>query len=572
MDLSLIKQIRHFGSSITVLYVEDEQNVREQIYKMLQKLFDQVDVALDGQEAFEMYMQKNYDLIVTDLKMPRMDGVELCEKIIARNKEQKIILISAYREVEEILTLINIGISGFLTKPVDMHQMLEKVYMVVKNIYADKMMKYHYEEMKKKLLENVITSDDDLYYRDTLTSLHNQEYFLENIDNESTKWAILININDFKLINDYYSFAHGNHLLFQVAELLKAQALTYSYELFRLSNDEFVLLKKEAPTNCKEMESEANSIYGAIERQKYTILGVDNVTISVTMGVASSHNHLLECLYRALMYAKKHGLRYALYKNIEDDRESVKNIMEVKALLKSSIENSMIVPVYQPIRMRDGRVKYEVLMRIKSVDSDELIAPSYFLEIAKQHRYYNEISKMVIFKALEEMRHCNETFSINFSYIDMKNTEFMEELEQKIKEEGVGSRLIFEIIETEHLDSIGVALEFIERFRAYGVQIAIDDFGSGYSNFAHIFWLHPDFIKLDGSLIQKMLQKHEVHLFVETIIEFAHKLNIEVIAEFVSSQEIYDALKLLDVDAFQGYFIGKPQEVIGDEKRSDACK
>lgn len=169
MDLSLIKQIRHFGSSITVLYVEDEQSVREQIYNMLKKLFDDVDVAVDGQEAFEMYTQKQYDLIFTDLRMPHMDGIELCEKIIARNKEQKIILISAYREVEEILTLINIGISGFLTKPVDMQQMLEKVYMVVKNIYADKMMKHHYDEMKKKLLENVITSDEDLHHRDTLT-------------------------------------------------------------------------------------------------------------------------------------------------------------------------------------------------------------------------------------------------------------------------------------------------------------------------------------------------------------------------------------------------------------------
>ena len=103
---------------------------------------------------------------------------------------------------------------------------------------------------------------------------------------------------------------------------------------------------------------------------------------------------------------------------------------------------------------------------------------------------------------------------------------------------------------------------FIERFRVHGVKIAIDDFGSGYSNFAYIFTLQPDFIKIDGSLISQILDNEKIHVLVETIIEFAHKLNVEVIAEHVSSKELHDALLKLNIDAMQGYFIGHPNENI----------
>ena len=94
MDLNLIKQIRVFGSSINVLYVEDEENIRNQISKMLKQLFNSVEVASNGVEALEMYKDNSYDLVITDLKMPLMDGIELCESIISINRDQLIILIS----------------------------------------------------------------------------------------------------------------------------------------------------------------------------------------------------------------------------------------------------------------------------------------------------------------------------------------------------------------------------------------------------------------------------------------------------------------------------------------------
>jgi diguanylate cyclase (GGDEF)-like protein len=564
MRLELIKQIRVFGSSTNVLYVEDEEDIRIEMTKMLNQLFNKVETAANGLEALQMYEKNKYDLIITDLKMPYMDGVELCHSIIKDNRNQLILLISAYKESDELLELINIGVSGFLLKPINMDALLHKLFYIVKNVYADKMMAYHYEEMKKQLCNNATISEEDLPNIDALTSLYNHKYFIEcTSNNEVMRHAILININDFKLINSHYSFAHGNSLLFQIAAVLKESALKYECDIFRISADEFILLKKQPPLNCEIIKAEVQDICKILERKRFGVIGVSDININVTLAIAKSQYRLLECLHQALNFAKKNNLKFALYKDVPDNTKSVQNIMEVKKMLQNSIENSLFLPVYQPIVAKNKKIKYEVLMRIKNInDANRLIEPGLFLDVAKKHSYYNEISQIVIFKAIDIMLQNNEIFSINFSYADMNNAKLIDELEEKISINGLGERLIFEIVETEQLDNMETIYTFIDRFRKYGVKIAIDDFGSGYSNFAYIFSLNPDFIKIDGTLITQILDSEKMYMFVESIIELAHKLNIEVIAEHVSSQELHDALVKLNIDAMQGFFIGYPDETV----------
>ena len=563
MDLNLIKQIRMLGSSVSVLYAEDEANIREQVSRMLKQLFDTVDVAENGQDALEKYKNKKYDLVITDLKMPYMDGVELCENIMLINKEQSILLISAHKEPEELLRLIDIGVSGFLLKPIKIDAMHEKLYLLTKDIYSNKMMKHYYDDMKKQLSKTYVHTEDDINNLDAPTMLYNHKYFVDlTNDSEFERWAILININDFKLINNYYSFVHGNHLLHQIADILKKETLELGYEIFKVSNNEFVMLKKDVPLDCSVLSHDANNIINVLEKTKFNLIGMNDININVTLGIAKSKHKLLECLINTLDYAKEKGVKYAFFRDVPDGAKNLKNIIEIKNMLQESIANDLIVPFYQPIVTFNKKIKYEVLMRIKTLGTNDFIEPSVFLDIAKKYNYYNEISQMVIFKAIEDMLTHNRVFSINFSYPDMNNDYLMNKLEKLILENELGSRLIFEIVETEHLDSMLIVEKFIERFRFLGVKFAIDDFGSGYSNFSYIFSLRPDFVKIDGSLIVDMLSDEKMFMLINTIIDFAHKLNIEVIAEHVSSSELHDALTKLNVDAMQGYFIGHPSEYI----------
>lgn len=560
MDLDLVREIRHFGNFIDILYIEDDISIQKQIQTLLMKFYNSVDIAHDSMEALEMYHKKDYDLLITDLKMLKMDTLRLCENIININKDQSIMLISDYTDSEKLIRLIDIGVMGFISKPIDFNILLKKLYAISKKIYANKMMKLHYEEMKKILSTTSSFIDDELYNKDALTSLYNYNYFIETIrDCNNEQVAILIKIDDFKLINDYYSFAHGNHLIFKIANLLREKASEFDCEIFRVSEDEFVFLKKSIPNNCSIIEAEVKNIIAVLESQRFTIMGANNINISVSASIAKSQCRVLESLHQALSYAKRFGLKYAIFKDIPDDTKNMRNVLEVKQLLHDSIVNNTIVPIYQQIYMKNGEKKHEVLMRIVDPhDESTLISPAIFLDIAKKYGYYSEISTILIQKALDKVIKKDFIFSINFSYADMRNNILLDIIEKRIIDNDIGKKLIFEIVESDNLDDIAIVKSFIYRFRKYGIKIAVDDFGSGYSNFAYIFSLSPDFIKIDGSLIENILQNNNMFILVETIVDFAHKLNIEVIAEFVSTQEIYDVLIDLGIDGFQGYYIQKP--------------
>jgi EAL domain-containing protein (putative c-di-GMP-specific phosphodiesterase class I)/CheY-like chemotaxis protein len=565
LDLNSIKQIRKLGSTMSVLYVEDEESVREQISRMLYKMFDNIDIACDGDEALEKYENKNYDLVITDLNMPNVDGNTLTSIIKQNNINQPIIVISANQNVEQILGLIENGISGYILKPIDTQKMFKQIYETVENIYADKMMKYHNARMKDKLNQNSL--EEELKTLDPLTHLFNYTHLMDTLSDSSEKFAILININGFKLINEGYSYEHGNNFLFQFATILKDESLKYGYTAYRIPGDDFLLLKNKLNNCCKELKREAIDICKSIELKRYSLLGEKDINVNLTMAIGKSKGKVLENLYKTLDYAKKNSLKYGMFKDIPDNSEAAKEIMKVKNMIQSSLDNDLLVPFFQPIVAKTGEVKHEVLMRIKDSEyENEFITPISFLQIAKDHNYYNEMSQTVILKAIDYAIKTKGTFSLNFSYLDMRNKSFLDTLEDVIIKNNLGSKLIFEIVESDIIDDMDVVNNFLSRFKALGVLVAIDDFGSGYSNFSYIFNINPDFIKLDGSIVKEILVDEKMYFFVETMIKFAHRFDIKVIAEYVSSEEIYTALMKLNVDAMQGYYLGHPAEEVYEKK------
>jgi EAL domain-containing protein (putative c-di-GMP-specific phosphodiesterase class I) len=123
----------------------------------------------------------------------------------------------------------------------------------------------------------------------------------------------------------------------------------------------------------------------------------------------------------------------------------------------------------------------------------------------------------------------------------------------------ISSRIIFEILESEGIDDYQHLSNFIKNMKSHGCKIAIDDFGSGYSNFAHILNLDIDILKLDGSLIRNLTNDERTVRIVETIVNFSKQAGIQTIAEFVCDEEVYNSVKQLGIDYSQGYYTGKPQ-------------
>lgn len=146
-----LKELQASTSSLTVLYVEDEALLREGMTLSLQKLFLAVDVAIDGQEAWELTQNKVYDLIITDISMPNMDGITLIRHLKDTNITTPIIVISAHNEVDKLLTLINLGVERFITKPVEKPMLVDALYSVCSAIINAKRAHAYQLELESKV-------------------------------------------------------------------------------------------------------------------------------------------------------------------------------------------------------------------------------------------------------------------------------------------------------------------------------------------------------------------------------------------------------------------------------------
>ena len=177
-------------------------------------------------------------------------------------------------------------------------------------------------------------------------------------------------------------------------------------------------------------------------------------------------------------------------------------------------------------------------------------------------KVYDRITKTIIQKTFEVFEMHPFDFSINLSFEDIINDEMYTFIIQKLKDSRMGSRLTFELLESEKVNDFEKVVQFFNEIKRYGAKVAIDDFGSGFSNFSYIIKLNPDFIKIDGSLIKDIDKDKNAQIVVETIVDFSKKLGIKTVAEFVHSSTVLSTVKGLGIDYSQGYFIDMPSPQI----------
>jgi EAL domain-containing protein (putative c-di-GMP-specific phosphodiesterase class I) len=243
-------------------------------------------------------------------------------------------------------------------------------------------------------------------------------------------------------------------------------------------------------------------------------------------------------------------------------QEYEKNFLWSKRL-KQAIEEDRIVPVFQPIVdcKTQEIVKYESLMRIKN-DDGTYIAPIHFLDLAKKNKMYHKLTKIMINKTFEVFKNSDKQVSINISVEDILNKEIYEYIMVKLDKCKISHNIVFEIIESEGIENFNEVFTFINEVKKFDAKISIDDFGTGYSNFDYLMKLKVHYIKIDGSMIKNINTDQNSMMITQTIVEFAKKMEIETIAEFVYSKEVYDKVLELGVDYAQGYYFGKPDENI----------
>lgn len=245
----------------------------------------------------------------------------------------------------------------------------------------------------------------------------------------------------------------------------------------------------------------------------------------------------------------------------EDAYLGMENNLRWLGRIRQALAQDRFVAYYQPIvDNRTGEiVKYEALLRMLDEDGSP-ISPGQFLLVAKNSKYYGEITRRVFQRAVEEFLHRPEGVSVNLSVLDIDSRATRAHILTTLGDyPEVARRMTLEIVEQEGLQHYDQVKEFIEAAKSLGATIALDDFGSGYSNFVRIIDLDVDYVKIDGSIITRVCSDEAMNNLVLGVKSFVGANGIELVAEFVESGDILDRLTDMGVEYSQGYFLGRPQ-------------
>ena len=425
-----------------------------------------------------------------------------------------------------------------------------------------KLRKYNHD------LEDKITKKtEELHnkiYTHLLSNLPNRNKLLEDIRKYKFSYIAILNIDKFQSLNDVYGEETGNVIIKMSADFLKESIQSSSMSLYHIGGDEFVIVAKDNETLTNQSFIQNIEIILKKFKAKHFLYENKSFQFLMSAGISfGGKQKMLAYADMALKDAKKRNIQLSIF---NDDKELEKNHqadIECTKKLLYAFKNDAILSYFQPIipiQDTTKATKYESLVRMRDKDGT-IIPPFNFLKVAHTNRIYYKITRAVIRNTLSVIKQYNIPCSLNLSLNDIENEKTLKYFFESLDTFEHTELLTVELLETEEFNNYKLVYDFCIQARSYGVKVALDDFGSGYSNFSHILRLPIDYIKIDASLISNIDRDLSSQIMVETIVELAHKLNILTIAEFVSTEEIYTMVKDLGVDYAQGFHLGKPLDI-----------
>jgi len=400
------------------------------------------------------------------------------------------------------------------------------------------------------------TKLQNLFKTDSLTGLGNRVSLLNYIAKNNKVVLSLINIDRFKEINDSFTHDVGDKVIKELGNRLFEHFNSKSYFLFRVQADVFAVVNLRK--SSQNVKIDVEKFLKSKENSNYEV-DTNKFILTYTCGMASHRENLFAYADIALREAKNKKLKILEYDSSLKNIEHFKNNIQWVDRLHRAISEDNIIPHFQPIfNYKTGKIdKYEALMRM--IEDDTIIYPNDFLDIAKKTKLYPELTYKMIEKVLNKFSDNDLEFSLNLCIEDLMNKELTTYLYEYAKKKNVLTRMVLEIVESEEMEDNNYISDIIHKFKEMGTKISIDDFGSGYSNYEYLISLQADYIKIDGSIIKLIVTDIRTLDVVKSIVEFAKKSNIKVIAEFVSDEQIDKILREIGIDYAQGYYYGKPQ-------------
>lgn len=412
-----------------------------------------------------------------------------------------------------------------------------------------------------------------LAYHDALTDLPNRRLFMQHLHEEAelakentTRFAVLfIDLDQFKYVNDTWGHETGDLILVEFAKRIK-QALRSTDIIARLGGDEFAVILKHID-NQSGVRRLMTRIFNMLKEP--VELKDRDYTLSCSIGIAffpddaDSADEVLSKADTALYAIKERGSGYVFFNPEMEEQSLERTLLENE--LRKAIEQKEFHIDYQPkIDLINGQlIGMEALLRWNHRELG-IIPPNKFIPLAEETGLIVPIGEWVLFEACRQTKVWQEQgydpviISVNLSVRQLSYPKFITRLKEILAETKLHPKwLELEVTESVFADMSG-ASNLLQNIRNLGIHISIDDFGTGYSSFSYIKKLPVDTLKIDASFIRDIDNNEESQAIVTAILTLAQKLNINVIAEGIESEE---QIKFLNKDGCrqgQGFFFSKP--------------
>ncbi|MRJ07080.1 MAG: hypothetical protein C6I01_06135 [Epsilonproteobacteria bacterium] len=651
MTMNKLQDIIEVTQNLDVLFVEDDEETRKVIEHTLKIFFRNVYLAEDGEEGLHLFHLYSPKVVITDILMPRMGGLQMVKIIREIDPSVKVIIMTAYDESRYFMEAIEIGVDGFILKPIDSQRLIVALKKIADQIKEEGRAQHYYNQLqqyKEALEEGTIfgilgphgeildgneqfcnllgIKKEQLGKEDQNIQLYiHEEYRLQFMEimkqirilKKSWKGVLKIegkNGNTYYLRTTLKPVEEEGELKvfsisFDITEIMKPRRLLIDFlrtksrpvvalieienrenlfnyfleeminklgekltkfiqskipegRVFNLDNLQFAVAVSldEIPYSQRELVERFKKLQQQIEQVSFPVGEVEyrlNTLFSVAGGKRGFDNARIG-LSRLRQEKRKFIIATGL---IEEEQKKAQRTLKILEILKEAIEHNQVLCFYQPIvDNRSGKiVRYEVLVRIRH--RGEILSPFMFLEVARNTSYYAKITPIVLQEGFKLLQ-CNSDvkININLSAVDLEQEVIRKQLFQILeKHQEFLPRITFELVEDEEIKDQKLFLKHLNQLKELGIQLAIDDFGSGYSNFKRLLEYRPDYLKIDGSLIKNITTDPLSRSMVKSIVNFAQDVGIKTVAEFVENREIFEMVRELGIDYSQGYYFQRPE-------------
>ena len=555
--------------NIKILLVDDD----EDDYVMARDLLSEVatttyeiEWAISYNDALERIANSNHDLYLFDYRLGDRTGLDLLNEVIAGGSNIPIILLTGQGDHEVDVSAMKAGAMDYLVKGQINAFMMERAI--------------RYAIERKRAEEQIFR----MAFYDSLTELPNRVLFQDRLKqaisyaerNNRLLAVLFLDIDNFKRINDTFGHHIGDELLKGCAERLtgvlrKSDAVSRQImpDLFaRLGGDEFTVLLTEI-RDTKDAARVARRILNVLSRP--FVINNRELFVSTSIGIViypsdgKDVDSLLKNADAAMYHAKGNGKNnYQYY--MESMNASALEMLTLENDLRRAIEREEFILYYQPrMHIRTGKISgLEALIRWVHPEKG-LIQPATFIHLAEETNLITYIDEWVLKNAFRQGAVWQKSgypslyLSVNISGTQFKHDTLLDIVTESLSESGLNPHnLELEITESVLMQNAKSTLSVLYELKRMGLNLSMDDFGTGYCSFSYLKSFPLDIIKIDRTFITDINKTKADAAIVKAIIAMSHTLKLKVVAEGVETDEQLSLLREMGCDEMQGYLLSRP--------------